>query len=119
MPLPPPLLPPRQEAIKICKCIRLTIRKSIKKTNYRFSLLLMGLLSSLEYSDIEAPADVEAAWTMLRSSSSPHSYTEDIIMHTIRNVHDQDLISLIVHGIFYYDIENNKILDCDDNDIIM
>lgn len=78
----------------------------------------MGLLSSLEYSDIEAPPDVMTAWSLLKSKSTQHAYTEDSIIHIIRNVLDQDLCSLIVNGLFYYDVDNIKILDCDDIDYI-
>lgn len=110
------LLVPKRRAMYTCQRIRCVIRKSIKDTHNRFKLLIMGLVTSLEYDDISAPPEVVVAWSILASKSC--SYTDEEILRIIRNVSDTDLCSLIIHGLFFYDTENWAILDCDDVDIL-
>lgn len=109
------LLLPKKQAQYTCRRIKLVIRKSIKRTHDRFKLLVMGLVTSLEYLNIEAPPEVLQAWSVLNSKS--HTYTEDEVLQMITNVSEKDLYSLIVHGIFYYDTDRWQIMDCDDNDL--
>lgn len=114
------MLLPKQQARNACERIRTLLRGSIKNTHYRFRLLVMGLISSFEYVDIEAPPQVTAAWSMIGSKFKQNNSIIDEmeILRLINGIHDQDLISLIVHGLFYYDTQEWAILDADGNDIL-
>lgn len=109
------MLLPKLQSELACYRIRNTIYKSIKDTDVRFRLLIMGLVSHMEWEDINTPPDVLFAWSVL---TSDYTYTVEHILHIIRHISDDDLRSLIVHGIYYCDIENSRILDCDDVDIM-
>lgn len=111
------LLLPKKQAQYTCQRIKCVIRKPIKRATYKFKLLVMGLVTSLEYLNIEAPPEVLQAWAVLTSKS--HTYTEEDILQLITNVNEKDLYALIVHGIFYYDTDGWKIMDCDDNDLLV